>query len=245
MATKKGTRAGHRSALTRLVKRFEDGKTNEELDKDELSTVLDLILEKQKLLSDLNSQIINELSEEELEAEIIESDEYSLTLEMKIRKMRRFVEPSVRTSYSAPAVNASMLNPLAESFNVNRNQTSSFNSQHMYDPTSSNSSQFHKLPKLELKKFDGNILNWQSFWDSYETAVHSNHTLTDSQKFNYLKSLLQNDALSTVSGFALTNENYSKAIDLLHQRFGQTQKITHTYMQALLDLPAPGNTVQS
>ena len=141
--------------------------------------------------------------------------------------MRKFLQPSARTSYSVPMVTDSTLNPLAESFNVNRNQTSSFNSQHTYDPTPSNSSQFHKLPKLELKKFDGNILNWQSFWDSYETAVHSNHTLTDAQKFNYLKSLLQNDALSTVSGFAPTNVNYSKAIDLLHQRFGLS---THVYL---------------
>ena len=149
------------------------------------------------------------------------------------------------TPSSSVPVTQSSVNPLAETFDINRNQTSSFNSQQMYEPIPCSSSQFHKLPKLEMKKFDGNILNWQSFWDSYETAVHSNHSLTDAQKFNYLKSLLQNEALSTVSGFALTNVNYYKAIEILHQRFGQTQKITHTYMQALLNLPAPVSTVQS
>ena len=67
----KATRSGHRSAFTKLVKKFEDGKSNEEFDRDELATILNLILDKQKLLSELNSQVINEISEGELEAEII------------------------------------------------------------------------------------------------------------------------------------------------------------------------------
>ncbi|CAG2211221.1 unnamed protein product [Mytilus edulis] len=128
MSTKlKGTRSGHRSALTRLLRRFDDVKSNEEFDRDELSTILDLIIDKQRYLSDLNNQIISELSEEELEAEISDSDEYSITLETKIRKMRKFLEPTAR-SYSLPVTDSS-LNPLAQSFDVNRNQTASFNSQ--------------------------------------------------------------------------------------------------------------------
>ena len=92
----------------------------------------------------------------------------------------------------------------------------------MYEPIPCSSSQFHKLPKSKMKTFDGNILNWQSFCDSYETAVHINHSLSDAKTFKYLKSLLQNESLSTVSGFVLTNVNYYKAIEIAHQRFGQT-----------------------
>ena len=161
--------------------------------------------------------------------------------------MRIFLQSATQAatpSSSVPVAQRS-LSPLAETFDVNRNQTSSFNSQQMYEPIPCSSSQFHKLPKLEMKTFHGNILNWQSFWDSNETAVYINHSLSDAQKFKYLKSLLQNEALSTVSGFVLTNVNYYKAIEISHQRFGQTQTIIHTYMQALLNLPAPVNTVHS
>ena len=28
------------------------------------------------------------------------------------------------------------------------------------------------LPKIELPKFDGNIMNWPTFWDQYESSVH-------------------------------------------------------------------------
>jgi len=147
MSTKlKATRSGHRSALTKLVKKFEDGKSNEEFDRDELATILDLILDKQKLLSELNSQIISELSEEELEAEITESDEYCLNLEMKIRKMRKFLQPAAQaaTPSSSVPVTQSSVNPLAETFDINSNQTSSFNSQQMYEPIQCSSSQLHK-----------------------------------------------------------------------------------------------------
>ncbi|XP_071153114.1 uncharacterized protein [Mytilus edulis] len=65
--------------------------------------------------------------------------------------------------------------------------------------------------------------------------------MTDVQKFDYLKAQLQNEALRTIAGFALTNANYADAIILLKERFGQTEKITQAYIQALLEIPSPRN----
>lgn len=44
-----------------------------------------------------------------------------------------------------------------------------------------------KLPKLNVPSFDGNILKWQEFWDSFHSAIHDNRTLANIDKFNYLK----------------------------------------------------------
>ena len=44
-----------------------------------------------------------------------------------------------------------------------------------------------RLPKLEVKRFSGAICEWQEFWDSFESAVHSNDDLGDVDKFNYLR----------------------------------------------------------
>ena len=33
-----------------------------------------------------------------------------------------------------------------------------------------------KLPKLELPKFKGKLTDWNSFWDFYDSAIHSNPT---------------------------------------------------------------------
>ncbi|VDI24794.1 Hypothetical predicted protein [Mytilus galloprovincialis] len=107
---------------------------------------------------------------------------------------------------------------------------------------SSLSSQNHRLPKLTLPTFSGDILEWQYFWESFENTIHSNHTLTDVQKFTYLQSLLDADAMNVINGLNLSSANYHKAVELLVNRFGKSHKIVNAYMKALLDLPAPSYT---
>ena len=44
-----------------------------------------------------------------------------------------------------------------------------------------------KLPKLEIRSFDGDIFRWKEFWDSFETIIHKNVHLSPVEKLNYLK----------------------------------------------------------
>ncbi|XP_056001802.1 uncharacterized protein LOC130048776 [Ostrea edulis] len=111
--------------------------------------------------------------------------------------------------------------------------------------SSSFGSQNHKLPKLSLPMFNGNILDWQTFWDSFETTIHLNHTLTDVQKFSYLKSLLEYGVSNVIAGLALTNSNYEKAIALLRERYGQKHRIINAYMKSLLKLSPPQSNLFS
>ena len=95
-----------------------------------------------------------------------------------------------------------------------------------------------RLPKLNLPQFSGDPLAWQTFWDSFEAAIHFNTSLTGVQKFNYLRAQLQGDAARVVAGFPLTNS-------ILRQRFGQPYKLVNAHMQALLNLPKPANNHSS
>jgi len=99
----------------------------------------------------------------------------------------------------------------------------------------------HKLPKLALPTFCGDIREWQTFWDCYECAVHLNTSLSDVQKFTYLRLLVDGAAQSCIAGFQLTNANYTKAVELLQKRFGQQDKIADALMQGLIQLPSPSN----
>jgi len=47
-----------------------------------------------------------------------------------------------------------------------------------------------KLPKLVLPRVKGDITMFQSFWDSFQSAVNHNLALSNINKFNYLKALL-------------------------------------------------------
>ena len=93
--------------------------------------------------------------------------------------------------------------------------------------------------------FYADSLSWQSFWDCFDAAINSNPTLTGVQKLTYLRAQLQGDAARVIAGFPLTDATYSHLIALLQNRFGQPHKLVSAYMQALLDLPSPVNTLTS
>ena len=86
---------------------------------------------------------------------------------------------------------------------------------------------------------------WQTFWDSFSAAVHTNPNLTGVQKFNYLRAQLKGDATRVVAGFPLTDVNYQHSITLLRERFGQPYKLINAHMQALLNLSNVTNSLSS
>ena len=94
-----------------------------------------------------------------------------------------------------------------------------------------------KLPKLEVQKFDGNILRWQEFWDLFEAPIHRNPNLQPVDKFNYLRAELERNASA---GLELTNSNYEVAVNLLQERFGR-ELMTDAHYSALMDLPVSLN----
>ncbi|XP_063370454.1 uncharacterized protein LOC134658404 [Cydia amplana] len=89
-----------------------------------------------------------------------------------------------------------------------------------------------KLPKLELMKFNGDILKWTEFWDRFRANVHSQN-LKDSEKLAYLLSLVQEDARDAIQGLAITNSNYQVAVTTLQNRYGNEQKVIDSHYEAL------------
>ena len=78
------------------------------------------------------------------------------------------------------------------------------------------------LPKLHIKPFDGNYLEWLTFWDSFSNAVHENTNISNVDK-NYLKGMITGEAARAISGLPMTSQNYEKAIQILKERFGRKQ----------------------
>ena len=93
-----------------------------------------------------------------------------------------------------------------------------------------------KLPKMEITKFSGKPMEWQTFLDTYTAVIHNSKTLSNVEKFTYLRSYIEKDALNAISGISLTNDNYDKAWELLQERFGNTQVIITSHMNELLKM---------
>ena len=100
-----------------------------------------------------------------------------------------------------------------------------------------------RLPKLTLPTFGGDPLKWQTFWDSFDSAVHSNNVLTNVQKLNYLRAHLEGEAARAIAGFPLTSVNYQQSLDLLKDRFGDQQRIINAHMHSLMNLPRASNNI--
>ena len=60
-------------------------------------------------------------------------------------------------------------------------------SNHTRSPSNPTETVKVKLPKLELKPFNGNILNWQPFWDRFQSSIDSNSNISPVDKFAYLQ----------------------------------------------------------
>ena len=93
-----------------------------------------------------------------------------------------------------------------------------------------------KLPKLNIKHYNGTLTGWSPFWDAYKTAIHDNVSLSDTDKFNYLQSLLEGRARDAISGLSLTDANYTIAVDILQRRFGDKERTIAAHMEDLMSL---------
>ena len=90
-----------------------------------------------------------------------------------------------------------------------------------------------RLPKLQLPKFSGNVLEWPQFWDAFSVTVDASD-LPDVTKLTYLRSLLIGEAAKSVEGLALCQTNYKTTCDILKDRFGRKEQIIYSHIQALL-----------
>ena len=86
-----------------------------------------------------------------------------------------------------------------------------------YNPT--------RLPKIEIKKFDGQILNWLGFWDQFSSAVDARTGLRDIDKFTYLISSLSGKAEEIIGRLALNTDNYKKSCRYTERTFREQAQI--------------------
>ena len=93
-----------------------------------------------------------------------------------------------------------------------------------------------KLPKFELQKFDGDVVKWRTFIETFDVTIHARSNISNIEKFTYLHGRLLGSALQTIDGMPLTSDNYLKAKDLLEQRYGNQQLIVASHMNALVKI---------
>lgn len=112
--------------------------------------------------------------------------------------------------------------------NSSRSVTPSDNSHHAPPPI--------KLAALEIPKFSGNYTEWSSYYDIYMAIVHNNNSLSDIQRFFYLRSSLSGDAERSIQCLQTTSDNYQKAWASLIERYNNKRILVQVHTKALFDI---------
>ena len=184
---KRKIRALHRSAATKLA-----NKIKQKLDDGSA-------VEDKQIIIELHGNLEVEDVEARIEKEIEDSDGVREEINGLILRLEEVLIPTGATS-------PQQMNVVLQS--QSENATPSPSKQHV--PKA-------KLPKLEVKKFNGRLQDWQEFWDSFQSSIDKNESLSAVDKFAYLRSLVQEPARSTIAGFALTSANYEAAVQALKE----------------------------
>ena len=63
--------------------------------------------------------------------------------------------------------------------------------------------------------------------DQYPVAIHTNSSLSDIEKFNYLRTYLTETTGKFIKGLSLTSASYQKAVEILKERYGNKQLLIY------------------
>ena len=208
----KKVRGTTRASVSILIAKYKDiFQENYGDQEDELMAMLESLKDKQSDLKKINRDIVELLSEDELENEVTQSDEIDMNIRLGIQKISKELKSKKSKDKELES-------------NTTAVKTSGM-----------------KLPKFTLAAFNGDPLKWTSFIETFDAAVDSQESLSAIEKFSYLTGHLEGPSADCVRGFSLTSKNYIEARKLLEERFGNTQVIISAHMNVLLKLPKLNN----
>ena len=174
---------------------------------DVLNGQLQLLMWKRDVMRELDSKIRKKMKEaDEISKDVAKADEFEGNIFIMISRAE-----STKERLAPAKINAETRVPFANNMKA-------------------------KLPKIELIEFHGDLHKFSAFMETFESTVHTNRTLSDIDKFTYLRSMLKGAAAATIAGLTLTAENYEEARELLKRRYGDKQVLTAHLMDGLLQL---------
>uniref|UniRef100_A0A8D8VD93 Peptidase aspartic putative domain-containing protein n=1 Tax=Cacopsylla melanoneura TaxID=428564 RepID=A0A8D8VD93_9HEMI len=95
-----------------------------------------------------------------------------------------------------------------------------------------------RLPQIELPTFNGSHGQFNDFYNTFQSLVHENSSLTSVQKLHYLRSCLKGQASEVVSAISISHDNYQVAWDLLVQQYQNRRRIVETHLNAVFNIPS-------
>ncbi|XGW30833.1 hypothetical protein V3C99_009638, partial [Haemonchus contortus] len=100
-----------------------------------------------------------------------------------------------------------------------------------------------ELPPIPIPTFGGNIWEWDSFWEIFNTNVHS-QDIADMIKFNYLLNALKGEAKESIKVLQVTGDNYNKAIQFLHNKYNNREVLINALVERMDHCSLRGQSIK-
>lgn len=102
-----------------------------------------------------------------------------------------------------------------------------------------------RLPKIDIPIFSGDYLNWVSYRDMFISLVHNNQSLSNVQKYYFLKNSCRDTPLTIVNEYPASETSYDLAWTALSKRYHNKRKIADTVLRKLLSIPKSNGSCES
>ena len=155
-------RKGHKSYATKIMNEVDALiiSTYNQDDKVKIITYIQVLTERCDTIQTLDNKILETLTEDEqIENEVMTSGDYHMRLQRTLVAL------------------TDALKKLSDNDSSTTDNITPSTIRHDHA----------KLPKLQLKSFSGEVLFFQEFWESYNSAIHCNEKLDKVTKFNYFR----------------------------------------------------------
>ena len=95
-----------------------------------------------------------------------------------------------------------------------------------------------KLPKIDVPKFDGELLHWQTFWEQFSVSVDRRSDITNTEKLVYLRhSLKEGTAKYVIEGLSHSGDQYAEAVESLKARYDRPRIIHQAHVRKICEVP--------
>ena len=196
-------RAGHRGSATRLIAQAEADLTADPLNHADLELSVANLSRKVEVLTPLDAEILELTPDDAIEAEIDHADQYQDNIQRILSKLNKAITAPAPRTDPIPRTDPTPIVPPAPAAGAPTISDPPVGERAI--PSAHHGNKV-RLPKLTLPHFNGNPVKWTGFWDSYDSAIHSNDELSEVDKFNYLRSLLEGSAFEAVRGLTLSGQ---------------------------------------
>jgi hypothetical protein len=211
------TRRLHRGAIVRLIDEVKQELEGADINAAAVKTKMERLDESQEEILDLDQKIIDAMldadaTDDEMDQEMLEAEEIKNSISAIKLLVNEALKPTSRPGSPAP----SDAFETASGLSTKRN---------------------YKLPKIEIKKFDGDLKNWLGFWAQFQ-KIHDDEELHEADKFQYLaQSMVAGSrAQKLLNSYPQSTANYPKVVQALKDRFGDKDLLTEVYVRELLAL---------